>query len=141
MAYSMQGPGQLSGACDQISFQGYSMDNREADLSYSPAWTEQSTAADGGTSVMLRNLPNNYTRSKLLEMLDNEGFASQYNFVYLPIDFQTEASLGYAFVRSFKKDSQVSRNGEFLARKSARFDSVAHGLTLKLTLNAIDTVR
>ncbi|CAL1141843.1 unnamed protein product [Cladocopium goreaui] len=98
MAYSMQGPGQLSGACDQISFQGYSMDNREADLSYSPAWTEQSTAADGGTSVMLRNLPNNYTRSKLLEMLDNEGFASQYNFVYLPIDFQTEASLGYAFV-------------------------------------------
>jgi len=98
MAYSMQGPGQLSGACDQISFQGYSMDNREADLSYSPAWTEQSTAADGGTSVMLRNLPNNYTRSKLLEMLDNEGFANQYNFVYLPIDFQTEASLGYAFV-------------------------------------------
>lgn len=98
MAYPVQGPSQLSGGCDQISFQGYSMDNREADLSYSPAWTEQSTAADVGTSVMLRNLPNNYTRSKLLEMLDNEGFANQYNFVYLPIDFQTEASLGYAFV-------------------------------------------
>jgi hypothetical protein len=26
---------------------------------------------------------NNYTRSKLLEMLDNEGFANQYNFVQL----------------------------------------------------------
>jgi len=100
MAYPMQG--QCVGGCDQISYPGYGVpnafENREADLTYSPAWTEQSTAADGGTSVMLRNLPNNYTRSKLLEMLDNEGFANQYNFVYLPIDFQTEASLGYAFV-------------------------------------------
>jgi len=98
MAYPMQG--QSVGGCDQISYPGYvnAFENREADLTYSPAWTEQSTAADGGTSVMLRNLPNNYTRSKLLEMLDNEGFANQYNFVYLPIDFQTEASLGYAFV-------------------------------------------
>jgi len=61
-------------------------------------WTENSTAADCGTSVMLRNLPNNYTRSKLLEMLDSEGFAAKYNFVYLPIDFHTQASLGYAFV-------------------------------------------
>lgn len=84
--------------CEAMGIQGYVMDNREADLTYSPAWTDQSTTADGGTSVMLRNLPNNYTRSKLLEMLDNEGFFGQYNFVYLPIDFQTEASLGYAFV-------------------------------------------
>ncbi|CAE7778071.1 ML4, partial [Symbiodinium pilosum] len=64
----------------------------------SAEWTENSTAADCGTSVMLRNLPNNYTRSKLLEMLDSEGFAGKYNFVYLPIDFHTQASLGYAFV-------------------------------------------
>jgi len=50
------------------------------------------------TTVMLRNLPNNYTRHMLLSMMDSEGFAGQYDFVYLPIDFRTHASLGYAFI-------------------------------------------
>lgn len=53
---------------------------------------------DGRTTVMLRNLPNNYTRSMLLQMLESEGFGSLCNFVYLPIDFRTQAALGYAFV-------------------------------------------
>lgn len=50
------------------------------------------------TTVMLRNLPNNYSRAMLMEMLDSEGFTAQYNFFYLPIDFKSGASLGYAFV-------------------------------------------
>lgn len=50
------------------------------------------------TTVMLRNLPNNYTRAMLCELLDSEGFARQYDFMYLPIDFKSRASLGYAFV-------------------------------------------
>lgn len=50
------------------------------------------------TTVMLRNLPNNYSRAMLLTMLDDEGFAGQYNFLYLPMDFQSRACLGYAFV-------------------------------------------
>lgn len=49
-------------------------------------------------TLMLRNLPNNYTRVMLLSLLDSEGFSGQYDFVYLPIDFKSHASLGYAFV-------------------------------------------
>lgn len=53
---------------------------------------------DDRTTVMLRNVPNNYTRDLLLTMLDCEGFAGLYDFIYMPIDFKSQACLGYAFV-------------------------------------------
>jgi len=55
-------------------------------------------ACQGRTTVMLQNLPNNYSRAMLLAMLDGEGFSGTYDFLYLPIDFKTRASLGYAFI-------------------------------------------
>jgi len=63
--------------------------------------------ADGTkrTTVMLRNMPNNYSRTMLLELLDAEGFAGQYDFLYLPMDFQSRASLGYAFINFTSSDS------------------------------------
>jgi len=50
------------------------------------------------TTIMLRNLPNDYTRSMLLQLLDRKGFAGKYDFIYLPTDFARSAGLGYAFV-------------------------------------------
>jgi hypothetical protein len=50
------------------------------------------------TTVMLRNIPNNYTRTLLLELLDAHGAKPHYNMVYLPIDFSSSAGFGYAFV-------------------------------------------
>jgi hypothetical protein len=47
---------------------------------------------------MLRNIPNNYDSDGLLALLDSQGFAGQYTFVYLPCDLRTRAALGYAFV-------------------------------------------
>mmetsp|Transcript_132696 Transcript_132696/g.322448 ORF Transcript_132696/g.322448 Transcript_132696/m.322448 type:complete len:1090 (-) Transcript_132696:15-3284(-) len=56
------------------------------------------------TTVMLRNLPNDYTRNMLLKLLDDEGFNCKYNFVYLPVDFKRMAGLGYAFVNMDKHE-------------------------------------
>jgi hypothetical protein len=50
------------------------------------------------TTVMLRNLPNDYTRSMLVELLDSNGFNRRFDFVYVPIDFEKSSGLGYAFV-------------------------------------------
>jgi len=49
------------------------------------------------TTVMVRNIPNDYTREMLLDLLD-QGYEGRYNFVYLPIDSKKLSNLGYAFV-------------------------------------------
>eukprot|EP00438_Fugacium_kawagutii_P018468 Skav204797 [mRNA] locus=scaffold763:452964:459404:+ [translate_table: standard] len=56
------------------------------------------------TTVMLRNLPNNYTRSMLLQLLNEQGFLGKYDFFYLPMDFDRKANLGYAFVNLVSAD-------------------------------------
>jgi len=60
--------------------------------------TDALVKIEASTSVMLWNLPNNYSRAIFLGMLDKEGFAGHYDFVYLPIDFTSHACLGYAVI-------------------------------------------
>jgi len=50
------------------------------------------------TTLMVRNIPNLYTRTMLIEELDSLGFRGEFNFIYLPIDKSTEWNVGYAFV-------------------------------------------
>jgi len=64
------------------------------------AW---SAAGGGGaghqvTTLMVRNVPNRYDRSLLMQELDELGFQGKYDFVYLPIDNSTNWNVGYAFV-------------------------------------------
>lgn len=60
------------------------------------------------TTVMLRNMPNNYTRDMLLELVDSMGFSSCYDFAYLPVDFKSQAGLGYAFI-NFISSAEAQR--------------------------------
>lgn len=62
-----------------------------------PAPTQPRVAAPP-TTAMFRNLPLEYDRTMLLGLLDAEGFAGLYDFVYLPTDFRNNTSFGYAFV-------------------------------------------
>lgn len=50
------------------------------------------------TTVMLKGLPDTYTRTMLLQLLDAAGFFGRLNFLYLPVDFKRERSLGYALI-------------------------------------------
>jgi hypothetical protein len=62
------------------------------------ALNEKPDSGEWRTTVMLRNMPNNYTRDMLIELVDEMGFGGTYDFAYLPIDFSSQAGLGYAFI-------------------------------------------
>ncbi|KAG2258615.1 hypothetical protein Bca4012_021759 [Brassica carinata] len=73
--------------------------------------------SNGDTTVMLRNIPNKYTREMLKEFLDEhcevqnnkeEDEETAYDFLYLPIDFKSKMNKGYAFV-NFTKAEAVSK--------------------------------
>lgn len=50
------------------------------------------------TTICLRNFPTVCTRDMLLNIMDAEGFSGEYDFVHMPVDFQTKIALGYAVV-------------------------------------------
>ena len=52
---------------------------------------------DQRTTVMIKNIPNKYTRKLLINELD-VSFQKKYDFIYLPIDFVNKCNYGYAFV-------------------------------------------
>jgi len=64
------------------------------------------------TTLMIRNLPNMYSRDDVLKLLSSRGFAGKFDFLYYPIDFQTHQAMGYAFVNmQLPEDAkQLSRN-------------------------------
>jgi hypothetical protein len=60
--------------------------------------SQQDDSSSEITTVMVRNVPNQYHRGHLMQELDKLGFAGKYDFVHLPIDQQTKWNVGYAFV-------------------------------------------
>jgi len=49
------------------------------------------------TTVMLRNIPNKYTRQMLVDELDKAGFVGDVDYLYLPTDFTNRCNVGYCF--------------------------------------------
>merc|ERR1719378_177491 len=59
---------------------------------------EMPNGADQPTTLMLKNVPNGYSRDMLIELFNNEGLKGSYDLIYVPWDFNRLAGLGYAFV-------------------------------------------
>lgn len=72
--------------------------NESEEAAHAGVALESAVPPEERTTALLRNLPCDLAREELLKMLDGEGFSGYYDFVYLPIDFTTQAGLGYALV-------------------------------------------
>lgn len=70
---------------------------------------------DACTTVMLRNIPNKYTRSGLLAALVERGFdpSSDCNNLYLPMDASSGCNLGYAFLNFTTHEKALSFMKQF----------------------------
>lgn len=62
------------------------------------------------TTLMLRNIPNSYTREALLGHFEEFGLQDCVDFIYVPMDFYRAAGLGYAFANfTSNKDAERAK--------------------------------
>merc|ERR1719476_653952 len=59
---------------------------------------KQMPQAEVRTTIMLKNIPASYSRSRVVKLLEDQGFRQIFDFVYLPRVFETGRILGYALV-------------------------------------------
>ncbi|KAI3718413.1 hypothetical protein L6452_19283 [Arctium lappa] len=90
------------------------------------------------TSVMIKNIPNKYTRKLLIQTLDNHckvenqkiknddesnNLVSAYDFLYLPIDFNHRVNAGFAFVNFTNPKAALRFRDAFHGKSWDLFDS------------------
>lgn len=67
------------------------------------------------TSVVLMNIPVIYTRDMIITLLDKQGFAGLYDFLYFPVDQSSNENLGYLVINFLT------------AERCSKFVSMYHG--------------
>lgn len=88
-------------------------------------YNRESQAQDGGsnTTIMFRNIPNRFSPEGLREVIRDKGFATSMDFFYMPMDFQNQCNLGYAFINFVNVDELDRFTQEFHGQKLPLYKS------------------
>jgi len=75
--------------------------------------------ATGRTTLMIRNIPNKYDLTLILQTID-KNHKGKFDFFYLPIDFSNRCNFGYAFINftnaKYIKDFYLEFNGKKMGK-------------------------
>lgn len=100
-------------------------DQRQFMVPAPPKACSQTPPPDWGstTTVMMRNLANKYTQRLLLTEINESGFIGTFDFLYLPIDTDTNANKGYAFINFSESGFAWMFKQAFEGRRMQMFNS------------------
>lgn len=70
--------------------------------------TEVVGCTESRTTLVIKNVHTHSKRSDLCNLLDIHGFMGHYDFIYVPANFKTMSSFGYAFVNFVNGESAQS---------------------------------
>ncbi|XP_010439899.1 PREDICTED: protein MEI2-like 3 [Camelina sativa] len=74
------------------------------------------------TTLMIKNIPNKYTRNMLVVAIDEKN-SGTYDFLYLPIDFKNKCNVGYAFINMVSPKFIIALYEAFNGKKWDKFNS------------------
>ena len=77
---------------------------------------------DKRTTLIIRNIPNRYTISLLLEEI-NKNYSGKYDVIYLPQDYVNNSNLGFGFINFLDHMYLVMFYEEFVGKKWNCFNS------------------
>jgi hypothetical protein len=69
------------------------------------------------TTYMIRNIPTRFTSITFVRLLEDYGFRSKFNFLYIPIDFRSGKNLGYAFINFYDPTDGIAFVEKFNSRR------------------------
>ena len=75
------------------------------------------------TTLFIKNIPNKYTKKMMMEEFD-KNFKNSYNFFYLPIDFNNNCNMGFAFINFVDLKFIKPFYNKFFGKKWRRFNSL-----------------